>query len=80
MQLFSDPMKAAEGSNVLVTDTWIGMGHENERNKRLKDFHGYQVTMKVDELFPAPFCNARVCINSNCGVLHSKKMTNTGLV
>ncbi|KAM9487094.1 ornithine transcarbamylase, mitochondrial-like [Clarias gariepinus] len=47
LQLFSEPMEAAKGSNVLVTDTWIGMGQENERNKRLKDFHGYQVTMET---------------------------------
>ncbi|XP_026768803.2 ornithine transcarbamylase, mitochondrial-like [Pangasianodon hypophthalmus] len=47
LQLFSEPLEAAEGSNVLVTDTWIGMGLEDEKNKRLKDFHGYQVTMQT---------------------------------
>lgn len=46
--LTDDPMEAAHGSNVLVTDTWISMGQEEEKKKRLKDFEGYQITMKVD--------------------------------
>lgn len=40
-------MEAAHGSNVLVTDTWVSMGQEEEKKKRLKDFHGYQITMQV---------------------------------
>nr|BAR47613.1 mitochondrial ornithine carbamoyltransferase [Heteropneustes fossilis] len=47
LHLFSDPMEAAQGSNVLVTDTWISMGQEDEKKKRLKDFHGYQITMQT---------------------------------
>lgn len=42
-------MEAAHDSNVLVTDTWVSMGQEEEKKKRLKDFHGYQITMKVNE-------------------------------
>uniref|UniRef100_A0A8D3CFM3 ornithine carbamoyltransferase n=1 Tax=Scophthalmus maximus TaxID=52904 RepID=A0A8D3CFM3_SCOMX len=45
--LTSDPMEAAHGSNVLVTDTWVSMGQEEEKKKRLRDFHGYQITMKT---------------------------------
>lgn len=45
--LTSDPMEAAHGSNVLVTDTWVSMGQEEEKKKRLKDFQGYQITMQV---------------------------------
>uniref|UniRef100_A0A8C7ZEC4 ornithine carbamoyltransferase n=1 Tax=Oryzias sinensis TaxID=183150 RepID=A0A8C7ZEC4_9TELE len=45
--LTSDPMEAAHGSNVLVTDTWISMGQEEEKKKRLRDFQGYQITMKT---------------------------------
>ncbi|CAB1415150.1 unnamed protein product [Pleuronectes platessa] len=45
--LTSDPMEAAHGSNVLVTDTWVSMGQEEEKKKRLKDFHGYQIKMKT---------------------------------
>ncbi|KAK2839945.1 hypothetical protein Q5P01_013685 [Channa striata] len=48
-QLFltSDPMEAARDSNVLVTDTWVSMGQEDEKKKRLNDFRGYQITMQT---------------------------------
>ncbi|KAM4560864.1 ornithine transcarbamylase, mitochondrial [Fundulus diaphanus] len=45
--LTSDPMEAAHGSNVLVTDTWVSMGQEEEKKRRLKDFQGYQITMQT---------------------------------
>ncbi|XP_026886872.2 ornithine carbamoyltransferase, mitochondrial [Electrophorus electricus] len=47
LQLFSEPLEAARGSNVLVTDTWVSMGQEEEKTKRLKDFQGYQITMQT---------------------------------
>lgn len=40
-------MEAACDSNVLVTDTWVSMGQEEEKKKRLKDFEGYQITVQV---------------------------------
>ncbi|KAM6986241.1 ornithine transcarbamylase, mitochondrial [Aplochiton taeniatus] len=43
----SDPVEAARGSNVLVTDTWVSMGQEEEKKKRIKDFCGYQITMQT---------------------------------
>ncbi|XP_062311638.1 ornithine transcarbamylase, mitochondrial [Osmerus eperlanus] len=43
----SDPMEAAHGTNVLVTDTWVSMGQEEEKKRRVKDFHGYQITMQT---------------------------------
>ncbi|KAL2080801.1 hypothetical protein ACEWY4_022654 [Coilia grayii] len=45
--LTSDPMAAARGANVLVTDTWVSMGQEEEKKQRLQDFHGYQITMET---------------------------------
>ncbi|XP_055006254.1 ornithine transcarbamylase, mitochondrial [Boleophthalmus pectinirostris] len=45
--LTTDPMEAAHDSNVLVTDTWVSMGQEEEKKKRLKDFDGYQITMQT---------------------------------
>ncbi|XP_054643994.1 ornithine transcarbamylase, mitochondrial isoform X3 [Dunckerocampus dactyliophorus] len=45
--LTSDPMEAARGSNVLMTDTWVSMGQEEEKKKRLMDFGGYQITKEV---------------------------------
>lgn len=40
----NDPEQAVKGANVIVTDTWISMGQEQEAQKRLKAFAGYQVT------------------------------------
>uniref|UniRef100_F7IT11 Ornithine transcarbamylase, mitochondrial n=1 Tax=Callithrix jacchus TaxID=9483 RepID=F7IT11_CALJA len=45
--LTNDPLEAAQGGNVLITDTWISMGQEEEKKKRLQAFQGYQVTMKT---------------------------------
>ncbi|XP_077336991.1 ornithine transcarbamylase, mitochondrial [Lithobates pipiens] len=46
----NDPLEAANGANVLVTDTWVSMGQEEEKKKRLLDFKGYQITMKTAKL------------------------------
>lgn len=40
----SSPEEALKGADVVVTDTWISMGQEEESAKRLKDFAGFQVT------------------------------------
>ncbi|BFZ09951.1 hypothetical protein BsWGS_12990 [Bradybaena similaris] len=45
--LGNDPMKATYQANVVVTDTWVSMGQEDEKKKRLKDFAGYQVDRKM---------------------------------
>ncbi|XP_062429994.1 ornithine transcarbamylase, mitochondrial [Rhea pennata] len=45
--LTTDPLEAANGANVLVTDTWISMGQEKEKKERLKAFQGYQITMQT---------------------------------
>ncbi|XP_073701549.1 ornithine transcarbamylase, mitochondrial isoform X2 [Garra rufa] len=47
LQFLTDPVEAARDSSVLVTDTWVSMGQEEEKKKRLKDFHGYQITMQT---------------------------------
>ncbi|MEJ1281151.1 ornithine transcarbamylase [Cricetulus griseus] len=46
----NDPLEAARGGNVLITDTWISMGQEEEKKKRLQAFQGYQVTMKTAQV------------------------------
>ena len=38
-----DPEKAVGDADVLYTDTFVSMGQESERQKRLNDFEGYQV-------------------------------------
>jgi ornithine carbamoyltransferase len=41
--LTHDPKEAAFGAHALYTDVWTSMGQEAEREKRLKDFQGFQV-------------------------------------
>ncbi len=43
----NDPIDAIEGSTVVTTDTWVSMGQEDEKEKRLKDFDGYIVDNKM---------------------------------
>ena len=40
---FHDPKEAVKGADVVTTDTWISMGQEAEKNKKLKDFEGFIV-------------------------------------
>ncbi|QKF81990.1 ornithine carbamoyltransferase [Halarcobacter ebronensis] len=39
----NDPKEAVKGATVITTDTWVSMGQENEKEKRIKDFDGYIV-------------------------------------
>ena len=45
----TNPLDAVARSDVVVTDTWVSMGQEDEAARRLKDFEGYQVTKKMME-------------------------------
>jgi ornithine carbamoyltransferase len=38
------PEEAIKDADILVTDTWVSMGQEEESAKRLKAFAGYQIT------------------------------------
>ena len=39
----NDPKEAVKGADVVTTDTWVSMGQEDEKEKRVKDFQGYMV-------------------------------------
>ncbi len=39
----NDPMEAAKGADVVITDVWASMGQESEAAKRREAFQGYQV-------------------------------------
>jgi ornithine carbamoyltransferase len=43
VELTADPHGAAEGADVLYTDVWTSMGHEAERERRLRDFERYGI-------------------------------------
>ena len=47
LQETNAPEEAVKNADVIVTDTWISMGQEAEKNSRLKAFTGYQVTEEM---------------------------------
>jgi ornithine carbamoyltransferase len=49
-RLVTDPAKAAQGADVLVTDTWVSMGDEAMEAERLRVFGKYQVNGELLKL------------------------------
>jgi len=49
VELLSNPFQAAEGADVIYTDTWVSMGQEAEKEKRERLFLPYQVNEKLAE-------------------------------
>ncbi len=45
--LVADPSAAAVGADVIVTDTWVSMGKEEEKAARLRDLGSYKVTAQT---------------------------------
>ncbi|KAN0060000.1 ornithine carbamoyltransferase [Thecaphora frezii] len=43
----NDPLEAVKDADVIVTDTWISMGDEAQKEQRLRDFAGFQVTEEM---------------------------------
>ena len=43
----NDPSKAVSEADVVYTDTWVSMGDESTRDKRLSDFDGFQINSKL---------------------------------
>jgi ornithine carbamoyltransferase len=41
--LYTDPAEAVTGADVVVTDTWVSMGKEDEKAERVEIFGAYQV-------------------------------------
>ena len=46
----NDPSAAIKGADVVTTDTWISMGKEDEKSKRVADFKGYMVDSDMMQL------------------------------
>jgi len=42
-----DPLAAAEGADLLYTDTWVSMGKEEEGKQRVKDLAPYQINTRI---------------------------------
>jgi ornithine carbamoyltransferase len=47
VEIMVNPEQAVTGADIVYTDVWISMGQEAEREKRLRDFKGYQVNSKL---------------------------------
>ncbi|KAI8894537.1 ornithine carbamoyltransferase, partial [Globomyces pollinis-pini] len=47
IEVYNDPLKAVKDSDVIVTDTWVSMGQESEKQARLEAFQGYQVSEEM---------------------------------
>ncbi|WP_066251541.1 ornithine carbamoyltransferase [Neobacillus drentensis] len=51
----NDPLEAVKGADVIVTDVWTSMGQEDETEKRLKAFQGFQVNDELCKLAKEDF-------------------------
>jgi len=50
--LSRDPEEAVRDADVVVTDTWVSMGQEAQKQQRQKDFHGFMVDERLMALAP----------------------------
>lgn len=48
--LMTDVNEAAAGADIIVTDTWVSMGKEEEKLARLRDLGAYKVTQELMSL------------------------------
>lgn len=49
IEFFTDPVRAVKGADVVYTDTFVSMGQEAEKAKRVADFGAYQVNSALME-------------------------------
>jgi ornithine carbamoyltransferase len=50
IRLVNEPIEAARGVDAINTDVWTSMGKDAEREQRLLDFLGFQVTEALVEV------------------------------
>jgi ornithine carbamoyltransferase len=43
----NNPAEAAAEADIIYTDTWVSMGQENEKQKRIKAFAGFQIDAEL---------------------------------
>ncbi|ORY83073.1 ornithine carbamoyltransferase OTC/ARG3 [Protomyces lactucae-debilis] len=47
IQVTSDPLEAVREADIIVTDTWISMGEEAQKESKMREFAGYQVSEEM---------------------------------
>lgn len=47
VEVMNDPVKAAEGADIVYTDVWVSMGQEKESKKRIRLFKNFQINDKI---------------------------------
>jgi ornithine carbamoyltransferase len=47
LNLLNDPAEAVVGADLVVTDVWSSMGHEQERQRRREAFRGFEITLEL---------------------------------
>jgi len=47
MEVSHDPVAAVRGADAIYTDVWTSMGQEEESQRRLRDFQGFQVDARL---------------------------------
>ncbi|HSU68497.1 MAG TPA: ornithine carbamoyltransferase [Tepidisphaeraceae bacterium] len=52
MQVLRDPREAVRHADAIVTDTWVSMGQESEKAKRVKEFAGFCLDEHLMALAP----------------------------
>nr|AGT02539.1 ornithine carbamoyltransferase [Herpetomonas muscarum] len=65
LTLTNDPKEACKDAHVIVTDTFISMGEEDLRDKKLKQFQGFQVNTELCAL-AAPNHKFMHCLPRHC--------------
>ncbi|EAJ2233025.1 ornithine carbamoyltransferase [Campylobacter jejuni] len=45
--LSHDKFEALKDKDVVITDTWVSMGEENEKERKIKEFEGFMIDEKV---------------------------------
>jgi ornithine carbamoyltransferase len=65
VQQVNKPQQAVGSADIIYTDTWVSMGQEEEKKKRIKDFEGFQVDAELVKL--APSAKIMHCLPANRG-------------
>jgi ornithine carbamoyltransferase len=66
VELTTDPREAARAANVVYTDVWTSMGHDDDRERRLRDLDPYRVDADLLAL-AAPEAVAMHCLPAHVG-------------